>query len=97
MAEDKIIDPLTQQMIKADALTVLLVEIRDNHRKQADMIDTVLRMVEEQDKMTGAVTGAVPGTTASRTRLVNLMRQMKPELAGLSDDEIIKTIGGAKP
>lgn len=96
MADEKIVDPLTQQMIKADALTTLLVEIRDNHRRQADMIDTVLKMVEEQDKLTGQVTGAAPGAAASRSRLVTLMRQMKPELAGLSDEEVIRTIGGLK-
>lgn len=93
---EQTVDPLVQQMIKADALVVTLAQVRDDLRKQADQIDAVLKMVEAQDQLTGMADALKGGADASKTRLLNLMRQMKPELANASDEEVLKQVGGIK-
>lgn len=94
--KEQTVDPLVQQMIKADALVVTLTQVRDDLRKQADQIDAVLKMVEAQDKLTGMADALKGGADASKARLLNLMRQMKPELANASDEEVMRQVGGIK-
>lgn len=95
-SEPKTLDPLAQQMIKADALMVTLAQVRDDLRKQANQIDTIIKMVEAQDKLTGLADALTGSDVGAKQRLVNLMRKMKPELAELSDEEVMKRVGGVK-
>lgn len=94
--KEQTVDPLVQQMIKADALVVTLAQVRDDLRKQADQIDAVIKMTEAQDQLTGMADALQGGAAASKTRLLNLLRQMKPELANASDEEVLKHVGGIK-
>lgn len=94
---EKTVDPLTQQMIKADSLMVTLGQVRDDLRKWADQIDAVIQMVEAQDKMTGLADALQGGVGAAKGRLLKLLRQMHPELANVSDEEVMKRVGGVKP
>lgn len=97
MAEkEETVDPLVQQMIKSDALIAALGQVRDDLRKQADLIDTVINMAAKLDEVTGMSDAMQGGVAASKGRLVGLMRKMYPELADASEEEIIKRVGGIK-
>lgn len=97
MAEnEETVDPLVQQMIKSDALIAALGQVRDDLRKQANQIDAVINMASKLDEVTGMADALQGGVSASKGRLINLMKKMYPELANASDEEIIKRVGGIK-
>lgn len=75
-------------LARGDAMLELVKQLRENKAKELAMMDTILKLVGSYDQNL-----AIPDN--GRRRLLNMMRTLKPkETAGLSDEEILKMVGG---
>lgn len=75
-------------LARGDAMLELVKQLRENKAKELAMMDTILKLVGSYDQNL-----AIPDN--GRHRLLNMMRTLKPkETAGLSDEEILKMVGG---
>ncbi|WP_426575424.1 hypothetical protein ACP179_00705 (plasmid) [Xenorhabdus stockiae] len=78
--------------IRGDALLVLLRNLYERRKEEQAMLETILTMMESLDS---SVQLAGEGMTNANARLVSILKQLKPkETAGLSDEEIMKLVGG---
>ncbi|PHM52125.1 MULTISPECIES: hypothetical protein [Xenorhabdus] len=78
--------------IRGDALLVLLRNLYERRKEEQAMLETILTMMESLDN---SVQLAGEGMTNANARLVSILKQLKPkETAGLSDEEIMKLVGG---
>lgn len=73
---------------RGDMLLELVKQLRENTARELKMLDTVLELVQQFD-------GNLEIPAESGKRLVGMLRHLKPkETAGLSDEEVIKKVGG---
>lgn len=75
-------------LARGDALLELVRQLRDNKKRELDMMDVILQMVGSYDQNL-----AIPDNASKR--LINMMRTLKPkETEGLSDEQILSMVGG---
>jgi hypothetical protein len=80
-------------LARGDALFELVRQLRDNRKRELDMIETILKMMESYDQQHEQISSAA--LTKPGDRLINMMRMLKPkETEGKSDEEILKLVGG---
>ncbi|MDC9589798.1 hypothetical protein PSI23_10940 [Xenorhabdus sp. XENO-10] len=83
---------ITFLTVRGDALLVLLRNLYERRKEEQVMMETILTMMESLDS---SVQFAGEGTANANVRLVSILKQLKPkETAGLSDEEIMKLVGG---
>lgn len=80
-------------LARGDALFELVRKLRDDRKRELDMIETILKMMETYDQQHEQISNAA--LTKPGDRLINMMRMLKPkETEGKSDEEILKLVGG---
>ncbi|PHM35973.1 hypothetical protein [Xenorhabdus innexi] len=78
--------------IRGDALLVLIRNLYERRKEEQAMLETILSMMDALDS---SVQIAGEGATNANARLVSILKQLKPkETAGLSEEEIMKLVGG---
>ncbi len=77
---------------RGDTMLVLIKNLRDRRKEELTMLDTIIDMM---DAMDSNIQFVGEGTSTAQSRMVELLKQLRPEeTKGLSDEEIMKLVGG---
>lgn len=77
---------------RGDTMLVLIKNLRDRRKEELTMLDTIIDMMDALDSNIQFVG---EGNSTAQSRMVELLKQLRPdETKGLSDEEIMKLVGG---
>lgn len=77
---------------RGDTMLVLIKNLRDRRKEELTMLDTIIDMM---DAMDSNIQFVGEGNSTAQSRMVELLKQLRPdETKGLSDEEIMKLVGG---
>ena len=77
---------------RGDALLVLVKQLLENKRREVEMIETIVNMMDSLD---GSIQFTGEGVSDAQSRIITLLKTTRPkETEGLSDEDILRLVGG---